>query len=215
MYSETWDSKNGSINLYELRIKHARLFENDNSSCDREVTIKPRMPYTSSVCLHTDLKICRFTALWNGPNLASIRKQIESGECKQYQVLLSSLGCPHGSRRCSDPYRVANSVEEWTRSTQPDFYNQSQSQYLCYCPMDWPCEIISSTRSDIFLPVICFFDLIDESGLQSRSRYNVDLSTFRKPAFSKRMEAFWTAWKGVGDAFTNLRNRVAASGLAG
>lgn len=41
------------------------------------------------------------------------------------------------------------------------------------------------------------------------------LSTFWKPAFSRRNAALCTAWKGVGDAFTNLRNLVAASGLVG
>ena len=37
--------------------------------------------------------------------------------------------------------------------------------------------------------------------------------TLLKPAFSRRTAALCTAWNGVGDAFTKLRKRVAASGL--
>lgn len=41
------------------------------------------------------------------------------------------------------------------------------------------------------------------------------LPTFWKPAFSRRVAEFSTAWNGVGEAFTNFRKRTAASGPVG
>lgn len=38
--------------------------------------------------------------------------------------------------------------------------------------------------------------------------------TLRNPAFSRRRAAVATAWRGVGEALTNWRRRVAASGAA-
>ena len=114
MNSESRNSENGTIDLYEFWSEFARFFGNDDSSCDGEITIEPRMPYTASVCLHTNLKIWGLATLWNRPDLcedASTNEKAENVKAVQ-QVLLSSSGCLRESRRCSDHRHVASSVGE-------------------------------------------------------------------------------------------------------
>ena len=78
-----------------------------------------------------------------------------------------------------------------------------------------PSEKVLSALLDIFLPLIYLTDLITMKTKSGRTMTGLRAyPTFLNPAFSSRRIAFWTAWKGVGDAFTNCTKREAASGTA-
>ena len=76
-----------------------------------------------------------------------------------------------------------------------------------------PGEEVLSTFLDALLPLV---NLADLKGHENEFDCHEDrmraYPTFLNPAFSSRRIAFWTAWKGVGDAFTNWTKREAASG---
>ena len=75
-----------------------------------------------------------------------------------------------------------------------------------------PGEEVLSTFLDDLLPLINLTDLPQKMRSDCHDDWVPAYPTFLNPACSNRRAAFWTTWKGVGDAFTNLTKREAASG---
>lgn len=66
---KSWYPQDRTFDLNKFRLVTAIPFGNDHPSCNRQVTIKPRMPYASSVSFHSDLKISGFAAFRDGTDL--------------------------------------------------------------------------------------------------------------------------------------------------
>jgi hypothetical protein len=66
------DSEDGPVDLHELGDKSAVLLRDYYTSSNSKVTIKPRVPDSASVGLHTDLEVALGRTLGDRPNLDSI-----------------------------------------------------------------------------------------------------------------------------------------------